>query len=310
MAGESQSHVAILGAGAVGLTLAAFLRASGQRVTLLTRDGTAALPVRVLDEIGSRELVLRSEEIEVRRSSDPPHQPDHLISCTRAEQLAAALSSLGSLHPSVPITNAAATLEDVPALARTLGVPNPLLVMGVGFAAWPTAERQLRVFALSPPGPAIAPLSAAQSTTAKQLAQLLVRAGFPAKAPPPTLFRWVFSTMLTIQVAWMHAYRRAGWELDALASSPELLGLCGAAMEESARAVRGGGPVAVVARRVPARLFRHLVTKQARQATAGFKDVWRYHGPKCEEQLVVLTQQILEHAQGRPMHALRELAGG
>lgn len=182
--------------------------------------------------------------------------------------------------------------------------------MGVGFAAWPSAEHQLRVFALSPPGPVIAPLSAGKSATAKQLAELLARAGFPAQAPPPMLFRWVFRTMLTIHVAWMHAYRRAGWELDALATAPDLLGLCGTAMAESARTVRGGGPIASVARRIPARLFTHLVAKQARAASAGFKDVWRYHGPKCEQQLVVLTQQLLEHSHGAPMRALRELAEG
>jgi ketopantoate reductase len=308
MTAERPIHVAILGAGAVGLTLAAFLRTRGHRVTLLTRDGTAALPVRLHDEIGGRELVLKPEDVELGRASDPPRVPDHLIVCTRAEQLEAALSGLRTLDSRVPITNAAATLEDVPALARRLGVANPMLVMGVGFAAWPIAERRYRVFALSPPGPAVAPLTAARGSIARDLAQLLAAAGFPAQAPPPKLFRWVFQTLLSLEVAWMQSYRRAGWELDTLAARPELLRLCGAAMAEAARAVPAGGPVAAIARRVPASLFTRFATRRARDANQGFRDVWRHHGPKCEEQLSLLTRQLLHHANGRPMPALRDLA--
>jgi ketopantoate reductase len=301
-------HVAILGAGAVGLTLAAFLRERGHRVTLLTRDGTASLPVHVLDEIGSRELSLNAVDLELRAANDPPPDADHVIVCTRAEQLEAALAGLRNLDPQVPITNAAATLEDVPALARKLGIRNPLLLMGVGFAAWPIAQQRYRVFALSPPGPAVAPYAAAGSAAAKDLAQILARAGFPAQSPQPLLFRWVFQTMLTIQVPWMQSYRLAGWELDAFAEQPELLQLCGRAMREAAGAVQRGGPVAVLARCVPAALYTRLVARSARAATPGFRDVWRFHGPKIQDQLALLTRQILDHTHGTQMPALRELA--
>lgn len=307
-------HFVILGAGAVGLTLAAFLRTQNHRITLLTRSGTAALPVHFHDEINDRALVLTARDVEVRRASDAPRSADHLIVCTRGEQLDAALAQLRDLDPSVPITNAAATLADVPALAREHGLPHPLLVMGVGFAAWPVGEQRYRVFALQPPGPVIAPLpsggtnSTAARRAAKELAHILAAAGFPAQAPPPVLFRWVFQTMLTLEVAFMHGYRRAGWELDALCAHPELLRLCGAAMRESAGAIVHGGPIALVARMIPAPLFARFTAYRARTANEGFRAVWRHHGPKVTEQLDLLTEQVLSGARGKSMGALRELA--
>jgi ketopantoate reductase len=285
------AHVVILGAGAVGLTYAAFLRAAGARVTLVVRAGRdLGLPLEVADEIGGRTLTLR--DVETCAIAEAPRRPDHLLVCTRGEQLAEALASLrGRVDPAVPIAVAAATFADLAALARAAGLPNPTLRLAVAFAAWPTAPGRMRVFALMKQGSTVA---AEPAGDARPLALLLSRAGLPTRTAPARVFRWIYQSTLAIEVARLLAYRAAGWELDALAARPDLIALTARGMQEAARLARdGGGPVGWIASLLPRSAFALMLRHRATHASAGFREVWRHHGPKTSAQLDHLAAELL-----------------
>lgn len=291
-------HIAVVGPGAVGLTIAAFLSHAGHKVSMISRTGAAPdLPLRLHDEIGGRDLLL--ESLPTLRAADLPRSPDHLIVCTRGEQLESALESLhGRLEPTVPIAVAAATLDDLTVLADRCGLANPLLRLAVGFAAWPVADRQYRVFSLRPRGgSAVASESGAHSGCRDDLAQVLTHAGLPTQAAPGRLFRWIYQATLAIEIARLLGYREAGWELDALASDPALIARCAEAMREAAQiSAASAGPVGWLMSLCPKALFRRMLLYRTRHASEGFRKVWRYHGPKTSAQLDFVTEQLLQRA--------------
>lgn len=297
-------HLAILGAGAVGLTLAAFLRHGGHHVTLITRDGSPIqLPLRFQDDIGKREFDLA--EVETCRASDMHRRPDHLVVCTRGEQLASAMDSLRSnVDADVPVTVAAATLDDLCVLARERGLRTPLHRMAVGFAAWPVSRQRHRVFSLRPRGgSAIARESG--SHRPDDLASILSNAGLPAQAAPTTLFRWVFHSTLAVEIARLLGFREAGWDLDTLAARPDLMSRCAQAMHEAAFIARdGGGPIGWMTSALPRSAFHLMLKHRTRHASEGFREVWRYHGPKTDAQLDFIAGQLIRRANGRSTAAL------
>ncbi|MDB4986426.1 MAG: Ketopantoate reductase PanE/ApbA, partial [Myxococcaceae bacterium] len=180
MSRAGKRHVVLVGAGAVGVTLAGFLLQQDHRVTLIVRSGTRdPLPLRILDEINDRALTL--DGLEMCHVAELPPTADHVVICTRGEQLEEALRSLrGKLQPDVPVTIAAATFDSLHALARKNGLSNPVLRMGVGFAAWPVSQQRHRVYGYMPRGSAIACEGLPHHTAARNdLARILSASGLP-----------------------------------------------------------------------------------------------------------------------------------
>lgn len=300
-------HVAILGAGAVGLTFAAFLLRAGHRVRLITGERAVALPQRFADEIGRRELVLGASDVTVVSRLAPNDPVDVLFVCVRSEQLEHAIEALGAIPPAVPVVNASPILADLSALLGRHGLQQPAVQLAVGFATWPTSPGAHRVFALGDQGTAVGPCDAVAEPAARWIASMLVDAGLPARAFGARTFRWVFRTLLATDVAFTHAHRLAGWDLARLAADPALLGECGRAMQEAAAAIDGGGPVAALARAAPASMNAWMIARRARASTASFREVWRYHGPKIEAQLRFVTAELAARGQ-RPTPTLDALA--
>ena len=301
-------HVVLVGAGAVGVTLAGFLRQQDHRVTLITRTGTRdALPLRISDEINDRELTL--EGVKLCQADELPPTPDQVVICTRGEQLEEALRSLrGKLEPSVPVTIAAATFDSLPALARTNGLANPILRMGVGFAAWPVSQGRHRVYGYMPRGSAIACEGLPHDTAARNdLSRILSGSGLPTQAAPSALFGRVFRAMLAVDVAWLLTYRRAHWELEALLAQPDLLALGAAAMREAVLCALGSGALAHLFGAVPRATFTAFARRRASSASQDYREVWRHHGPKIDAQTEFLSRQLIVGAR-RNVEALRALS--
>lgn len=302
--------MAVVGAGAVGLTLAAYLNAAGHRVTLIVRHSSPAPESLTFDDqIGSRQLVLKAVE---RCTLDQfAAAPDHLFVCTRGEQLDEALGSLSSLiGPEVPISIGAATLDSMRVLKQRHALPNPLLRFAVGFAAWPVSRDCYRVFSLRPKGGSALCAEASAPVLARQLASSLQEAGLPTQVPPRGVFVPLFHSMLAVETARMLAFRAAGWELSTLSASPNLVELCAQAMREAASIARvEGGIYAKLTSILPSWAFRCMVKYRASRASQGFREVWRYHGPKTTAQVDFLAQQLLDRAGKRSTKALRQLRG-
>lgn len=303
-----KQHIAVLGAGAVGLTLAAYLRASGHRVTLVIhRASSVPRALSFDDQIGNRQLAAGPLESCTLDGLDVT--PDHLIVCTRGEQLDEALDGLSSMvRPEVPISIAAATLDSIRMLKQRHALPNPMLRFAIGFAAWPVSTASYRVFSLRPKGGSALCAEASPPASAKQLAQLLTEAGLPTQAPPAGVFVPLFHSMLAVETARMLAFRAAGWELSNLSASPELIDLCACAMREAASIARAeGGVYAWLASVQPRWTLRAMARYRANTASQGFREVWRYHGPKTNEQVDFLAQQLFDRAGARSTDALRRL---
>lgn len=303
-----KQHIAVLGAGAVGLTLAAYLKLAGHRVTLVVRRATT-VPASLLfnDEIGNRHFSLDAVESCTLDQLDA--RPDHLVVCTRGEQLDEALAPLSTLvKPEVPISVGAATLDSMRAMKQRHALPNPLLRFAVGFAAWPVSPGRYRVFSLRPRGGSALCAEAAASATARQFASLLTEAGLPTQSPPAGIFAPLFHSMLAVETARMLAHRAAGWELSNLSASPELLDLCALAMREAARIARAeGGVYAWLTSILPTWAFRMMAKQRANRSSEGFREVWRYHGPKTAQQVDFLVQQLRDRAGKYPTDALQRL---
>lgn len=262
----------------------------------------------IQDEIGGRDLELHDPVLCDLASL--PLRPDHLIVCTRGEQLESALAQLPRhVDPSVPVTVAAATLDDLDVLARSVGLRNPMLRMAVAFAAWPTTPQRMRVFSLAARGSTLAAESSrALEPQRDELAALLAQSGLPIQTAPSRIFRWVYRTSLAVEIAHMLAFRQAGWNLDILVARPELIVLCAKAMHEAALLARSdGGPPAWLAGHLPDAFYRQMICRRARTASRGFREVWRYHGPKINAQVDFCAQQLVRRAHGRPVPALDEL---
>lgn len=303
-----KQHVAVLGAGAVGLTLAAYLRLAGHRVTLLVRR-TSTVPSRLWfdDAINNRHFELDGVETCTLDRLDTV--PEHLVVCTRGEQLDPALAPLASrVKADVPISVAAATLDSMETLRQRHALPNPLLRFAVGFAAWPVSPGRHRVFALRPKGGSALCAEASPSATARQFALTLTAAGLPTQAPPAGIFVPLFHSMLSVETARMLAFRAARWELSNLSTSPGLIDQCAFAMREAARIARSeGGLYAWLTSILPDWAFRSMVIHRAKNASDGFREVWRYHGPKTTAQVDFLAHQLMERAGKHPTDALRRL---
>jgi hypothetical protein len=131
----------------------------------------------------------------------------------------------------------------------------------------------------------------------------------PCQAAPTTAFRWLFRTILALEVPFLHAYRQAGWDMAELVRRPELLRLCGQGMHEAARSVRAeAGVIAMASALVPGGILARIARRRARRASADFREVWRHHGPKTEDQLRYLTAQLLDRAGSTPQRALGALS--
>lgn len=149
---------------------------------------------------------------------------------------------------------------------------------------------------------------ASASATARQFALLLTEAGLPTQAPPAGIFVPLFHSMLSVETARMLAYRAAGWELSNLSASPELVELCALSMREAARIARAeGGIYAWLTSILPRWAFRSMVRHRANNASEGFREVWRYHGPKTTSQVDFLARQLIDRARKHPTDALRSL---
>ena len=298
----------IVGAGAVGVTLAGFLRQQDHRVTLITRPGTRdPLPLQIADEINERALTL--DGVETCHVDELPPAPHHVVVCTRGEQLDEALRSLhGRLASQVPVTIAAATFDSLHALARNHGLANPVLRMGVGFAAWPVSRERHRMYGYMPRGSAIACEGLPHDTAARDdLARILRVSGLPTQAAPSALFSRVFRSMLAVDVAWLLTYRRAHWELEALLAQPDLLALGATAMREAACSALGSGPLAYLFGAAPRAPFAAFARRRASSASQDYREVWRHHGPKIDPQIDFLSRQLLAGTT-RSVDALRALS--
>ena len=304
--------IVIVGAGAVGTSLAVLLTHAGHEVVVIVRRPDVAERGATLSELPrGREVAVQN--LDLRDLSGVPPRPHAVFVCARGDQVRSALAALaGKVDPACPLVVPGVTFDDLDELARQCGLPSPPMVrLAVGFGVWKQGPGRYELFSLSPFGSALAPESSAPRALCRDLARILSGAGLPTRAVPPALFHASLRLFNGLQLPFLLAWGRAGWDLRRLRGDRALLSICAAGMWEVSRAVRARtGPLGWVVSFLPRWGFALLARAATRLAGTRLSELFVHHGPKLAAQLRFNAAQLGDIARGRGVddRALRALA--
>jgi ketopantoate reductase len=299
-------HVAVIGAGALGRTYGVHLSAAGVNVSYVVR------PSRI-NETGDFVVARMNrdkrtlEAVSPRRYTRVPEDADVVLLAVRSEQVDAALESVLSEAPPVPVVLLTPFLPQSEAhIAGVLG--GPCVV------ALPTVAARLekgRVECYLPPfSKTLFESGAGRPREVEELVAALNGAGLPAGFSNGVRLRNPATTIaffpLTVGLS-------AAGSMDALLANPELCTLTLASVRDAVRLGRRVGPVGLplsVALATCTRVILRVAVAMARFVAPALADLLEQHfATKLVAQHRVLGREILELGRqyGAEQHRLGEL---
>lgn len=299
-------RLAIVGGGAVGVTLGVHLEHGKHEVAYLVRPGRRAQMARLMlvhAASGATKVRERPTVFELGEEL-PPFE--HALLCVRGDQLVeAAAAARAHLPREVALVSCAAARPEAIAQLR-VEHPGPVVELMPFFSAWSEEPGVWRWF--------LPPLvktmvsgegEARADKLAGELAAALEAVSLPARAVPSIQKRAALPS--AAGAALLAGWELAGWDLQALARDKPLRTLTARAMAEAARAsggeVEGAGRLLKLA---PAGALSLLLAAAPRLVPANARAMWRHHGPKIRAQTRVILDGLLE---GRSLEHLAELRG-
>lgn len=300
-------HVAILGAGAIGLVYGTRLAASATQVSFIVRpDRRASFVAPHLELVRSDEPLSLRDPVLLEKI---PSSANVVLLCVRVEQLDDALIALLNENPRIPVLSLTPLMpSDLERLHRALG---PRLVVGMpGVMAYRKTHDTIRYW-LSRTTPTLIDQSASSDPVIRALCRSLQRAGFRTQFkrqlsrvnPATTVIFFPLTLLIDISDG---SIERALQNISRLRLAIQAVREC------SALAERIGPPASFVptlAQFIGPRRLRLAVALLRRSHPESLEFVERHFGSKTRQQNVQLSLQILELAQseGVPIAAFSKL---